>query len=151
MSGRRPHANRGDSGQRSPRTSPRQDGLQERSRSTHPLFHNTHHTVPLTPVAAFGSQILAQLLPLLHTWHVPAIGANALHSAGVRVAGGIAVHHGRPIVQPSVTGSQTLHTERRIAVGLVVVSYIANRDCGPVGIARSAQVLPHPALLPNFY
>ena len=82
---------------------------------------------------------------------MPAVGADALHLAGIGGAGGLAMHHGRPVVIVPA-----LWQGKAILVVIIVrirfaVGRVACGNSGAVGITRGAQIRPHPALVANLY
>ena len=57
-----------------------------------------------THILDLATHIVGQLCPLRIARHVPSIGADALHPAGVGAAGGGITHHRLPVVQEPVGG-----------------------------------------------
>ena len=90
---------------------------------------------------------------------MPTVGADALHLAGVGVAGCRAMHCRRPVVQVSafgqreeLTGTVATETGEVIVIGLRFAEvHVACGNGGAVGVVRGTQIGTHPALLAKLH
>ena len=110
-------------------------------------------------VLVLAFYIVFQLCPLFVAGHMPAIGADALHLAGIGVAGCRTMHRRRPVIQISalgqreeLTGTVATETGEVIVIGFRFAE--VRKACGnggAVGVVRGTQIGAHPALLAKLH